>query len=88
MSKLKTFVSSRALKTSMIVSGVLASASSFADDTTTTTGSAGNVDLSSLTSSINFTGVTVAVMAIAGSIVALYATYAGVKHVIRMVKSA
>ncbi|EBU7225590.1 hypothetical protein KSX62_22435 [Enterobacter hormaechei] len=51
-------------------------------------GAAGDVDLSSLTNNISFAGVITAVMAIAASIITLYAAMAGVKKVVHMVKSA
>ncbi|EFU2697864.1 hypothetical protein HUI23_000063 [Escherichia coli] len=46
-----------------------------------------SVDLSQLTNSVNFQGVITAIMAVAASLVALYAAYAGVRWVLRMVKS-
>lgn len=45
-------------------------------------------DLSALTNSIDFSGVLTAIMAIASTLVALYAGYVGVRWVLRMVKSA
>ncbi|NUW61930.1 hypothetical protein HUZ97_21650 [Cronobacter muytjensii] len=63
-----------------------ASVNAFAVETTT--GAAGDVDLSSLTNNISFAGVITAVMAIAASIITLYAAMAGVKKVVHMVKSA
>ncbi|WP_392565048.1 hypothetical protein [Orbus wheelerorum] len=45
-------------------------------------------DLSALTDSIDFSGVLTAIMAIAGTLVALYAGYVGVRWVLRMVKGA
>ncbi|EEE3275724.1 hypothetical protein AXR31_004215 [Salmonella enterica subsp. enterica serovar Braenderup] len=45
------------------------------------------IDLSQLTNSVNFQGVITAIMAVAASLVALYAAYAGVRWVLRMVKS-
>lgn len=58
------------------------------DGATPAGGAAGDVDLSSLTSNISFAGVITAVMAIAASIITLYAAMAGVKKVVHMVKSA
>ncbi|EFE8024663.1 TPA: hypothetical protein ACTA0F_004671 [Salmonella enterica subsp. enterica serovar Bareilly] len=46
------------------------------------------VDLTPLTSAISFTGVTTAILGIAAAVAGLYALYAGVKHVLRMVRSA
>ena len=46
------------------------------------------VDLTSLTSAISFSGVTTAILGIAAAVAGLYALYAGVKHVLRMVRSA
>ncbi|EKD9220702.1 hypothetical protein JTY83_23650 [Citrobacter freundii] len=46
------------------------------------------VDLSQLTDSIDFSTVLVAIMAVAASLVALYAGIAGVRWVIRTVKAA
>ncbi|MDE1477672.1 hypothetical protein KKJ25_02870 [Xenorhabdus bovienii] len=63
----------------------LSSSGAFADDAAT---KAGDVDLSALTSNISFSGVIVAVMAIAGSIITLLAAIAGVKHVLKMVRGA
>lgn len=50
--------------------------------------SSSSVDLSQLTDSINFDDVLVAIMAVAASIVVLYAGIAGVRWIIRTVKSA
>ncbi|MBD1228964.1 hypothetical protein IQ211_15095 [Xenorhabdus griffiniae] len=58
---------------------------SFADEASS---KAGDVDLSALTNNISFSGVIVAVMAIAGSIITLLAAIAGVKHVLKMVRGA
>lgn len=65
----------------------LSSVSAFAADDTSTT-AAGDVDLTQLTSNISFSGVITAVMAVAASVITLYAAMAGVKHVLRMVRSA
>lgn len=46
------------------------------------------VDLSALTGAISFSGVTTAILGIAVAVAGLYALYAGVKHVLRMVRSA
>lgn len=48
----------------------------------------GGVDLSPLTNSIDFSTVLVAIMAVAASLVTLYAGVAGVRWVLRTVKSA
>lgn len=53
-----------------------------------TTGSGSNVDLSSLTNSVDFGTVLVGIMAVAGSLVALYAGSAGVRWILRMVRGA
>lgn len=53
-----------------------------------TTGSRSNVDLSSLTNSVDFGTVLVGIMAVAGSLVALYAGSAGVRWILRMVRGA
>ncbi|MBD2805257.1 hypothetical protein ID855_11255 [Xenorhabdus sp. ZM] len=63
----------------------LSSAGAFADDAIT---KAGDVDLSALTSNISFSGVIVACMAIAGSIITLLAAVAGIRHVLKMVRGA
>ncbi len=46
------------------------------------------MDLSSLTNSVDFSPVTIAILAIAGSLITLYACYAGARFVLRMVKGA
>lgn len=46
------------------------------------------VDLTPLTSAISFSGVTTAILGIAAAVAGLYALYAGVRHVLRMVRSA
>ncbi|EHJ8505343.1 hypothetical protein KAM28_003366 [Salmonella enterica subsp. diarizonae serovar 47:k:z53:[z84]] len=63
----------------LAVSGVAAAA-----EGTSTTG----VDLTPLTNSIDFSTVLVAIMAVAASLVTLYAGVAGVRWVLRTVKSA
>ncbi|WP_038224800.1 hypothetical protein [Xenorhabdus bovienii] len=78
---IKSFCKKIALGATLAVSSVF----SFADDTVS---KAGDVDLSALTSNISFSGVIVAVMAIAGSIITLLAAIAGVKHVLKMVRGA
>lgn len=62
---------------------LLSSSSVFAEVSSPST----SVDLSQLTNSVNFQGVITAIMAVAASLVALYAAYAGVRWVLRMVKS-
>lgn len=62
---------------------LLSSSAVFADSPSPST----SVDLSQLTNSVNFQGVITAIMAVAASLVALYAAYAGVRWVLRMVKS-
>jgi len=47
-----------------------------------------SADLSALTDSIDFSSILIAIMAIAASLVALYAGYVGVRWVLRMVKGA
>lgn len=83
MSKIVSFVKNK--KAAVVTAVVLATASvnAFAVE-----GAAGDVDLSSLTNNISFAGVITAVMAIAASIITLYAAMAGVKKVVHMVKSA
>jgi len=46
------------------------------------------MDFSSLTNSIDFSPVSIAILAIAGSLITLYACYAGARFVLRMVKGA
>jgi len=46
------------------------------------------VDLTPLTNSVNFSTVLTGIMAVAGSLILLYAGSAGVKWILRMVKSA
>ena len=46
------------------------------------------IDLTPLTSSISFANVSTAILGIAVTVAGLYALYAGVKHVLRMVRSA
>ncbi|EFJ2912020.1 MULTISPECIES: major capsid protein [Escherichia] len=62
---------------------LLSSSAVFAESPSPST----SVDLSQLTNSVNFQGVITAIMAVAASLVALYAAYAGVRWVLRMVKS-
>lgn len=45
-------------------------------------------DLTKLTDSVDFAGVLTAIMAIASSLITLYAGYVGVRWVLRMVKGA
>lgn len=83
MSKIVSFFKN---KTAAVVTAVVlatASVNAFAVE-----GAAGDVDLSSLTSNISFAGVITAVMAIAASIITLYAAMAGVRKVVNMVRSA
>ncbi|WP_340610861.1 hypothetical protein [Xenorhabdus bharatensis] len=58
---------------------------SFADDVLN---KVGDVDLTALTNSIGFAGVLVAMMAVAGSLITLYAGVAGIRWVLRTVKGA
>lgn len=46
------------------------------------------MDLSSLTGSVDFSPVSIAILAIAGSLITLYACSAGARFVLRMVKGA
>lgn len=71
----KKIVSFLAVPALMAVSGATFAASS-------------GVDLSPLTNSIDFSTVLVAIMAVAASLVTLYAGVAGVRWVLRTVKSA
>ena len=59
---------------------------SFAADPSTTPST--GVDLSQLTDSINFSSVLTGIMAVAASLVVLYAGIAGVRWILRTVKSA
>jgi type IV secretory pathway VirB2 component (pilin) len=77
LSKMKNKVLSGSLATLMIVSG-----SSFAD------GNQSTPNLTQLTDSVDFGGVLTAIMAIAASLITLYAGYVGVRWVLRMVKGA
>lgn len=51
-------------------------------------GTANGIDLSPLTNSINFGSVLTAIMAVAGSLIVLYAGSAGVRWILRMVRGA
>lgn len=86
MSKIVSFVKNKkaAIATAVVLS--VNSVGAFAAGETT--GAAGDVNLSTLTNNISFAGVITAVMAIAASIITLYAAMAGVKKVVHMVKSA
>lgn len=78
------------LGTAVICSGLmLASTGAFAADGAPVSGG-GNagLDLSPLTNSINFSSVLTGIMAVAGSLILLYAGTAGVKWILRMVKGA
>lgn len=86
MSKIVSFVKNKKAAVATAVVLATASVNAFAVDATTSP--AGDVDLSSLTNNISFAGVITAVMAIAASIITLYAAMAGVKKVVHMVKSA
>lgn len=83
MSKIVSFVKNKKAAVATAVVLATASVNAFAVE-----GAAGDVDLSSLTNNISFAGVITAVMAIAASIITLYAAMAGVKKVVHMVKSA
>ncbi|MGM1342322.1 major capsid protein [Morganella morganii] len=50
--------------------------------------SGGGVDLSQLTNAVDFGSVLVGIMAVASAIIALYAGFAGVRWILRMVKGA
>lgn len=58
-----------------------------ADPVSPSTGGKG-VDLTPLTNSVDFGSVLTGIMAVAGSLILLYAGSAGVKWILRMVKSA
>ncbi|CDL80572.1 hypothetical protein [Xenorhabdus szentirmaii] len=77
--------SSLCTKAFVVSTLALSSAGAFADEAV---GKAGDVDLSSLTNSISFSGVLVALMAVAGSIITLYTGFAGIRWVLRTVKGA
>lgn len=66
----------------VVLGASVISGSAFAESTSN------GPDLSPLTDNIDFTSVMIAIMAIAGSLVALYAGYVGVRWVLRMVKGA
>ncbi|WP_254208827.1 MULTISPECIES: hypothetical protein [Enterobacteriaceae] len=83
MSKIVSFFKNKKAAVATAVVLATASVNAFAVE-----GAAGDVDLSSLTNNISFAGVITAVMAIAASIITLYAAMAGVKKVVHMVKSA
>lgn len=83
MSKIVSFFKNKKAAVATAVVLATASVNAFAVE-----GAAGDVDLSSLTNNISFAGVITAVMAIAASIITLYAAMAGVKKVVQMVKSA
>lgn len=83
MSKIVSFVKNKKAAVATAVVLATASVNAFAVE-----GAAGDVNLSSLTNNISFAGVITAVMAIAASIITLYAAMAGVKKVVHMVKSA
>lgn len=85
MSKIVSFVKN---KKAAIATAVVLSVNSVGAFAAEPTGAAGDVDLSTLTNNISFAGVITAVMAIAASIITLYAAMAGVKKVVHMVKSA
>ncbi|OKP02012.1 MULTISPECIES: hypothetical protein [Xenorhabdus] len=78
---IKSFCKKVALGATLTVSSVFA----FADDAVS---KAGDVDLTALTNNISFSGVLVALMAVAGSIITLYAGFAGIRWVLRTVKGA
>ena len=79
--KLLSIVKSKYTHAIVFASSVI-SGSAFAETTSKTP------DLSSLTDSIDLSGVLTAIMAIAASLVTLYAGYVGVRWVLRMVKGA
>ena len=83
MSKIVSFFKNKKAAVATAVVLATASVNAFAVE-----GAAGDVDLSTLTNNISFAGVITAVMAIAASIITLYAAMAGVKKVVNMVKSA
>lgn len=83
MSKIVSFFKNKKAAVATAVVLATASVNAFAVE-----GAAGDVNLSSLTNNISFAGVITAVMAIAASIITLYAAMAGVKKVVHMVKSA
>lgn len=83
MSKIVSFFKNKKAAVATAVVLATASVNAFAVE-----GAAGDVNLSSLTNNISFAGVITAVMAIAASIITLYAAMAGVRKVVQMVKSA
>ena len=72
--------------TGCITVSALISGSAMAADGSST--SSTSLDLSPLTNSIDFGGILTAIMAIAGTLITLYAGYVGVRWVLRMVKGA
>lgn len=79
--KILSTAKNKFLTACIAVSGVISGSAMAADSATGT-------DLSGLTDSIDFSGVLTAIMAIAATLVALYAGYVGVRWVLRMVKGA
>jgi len=65
----------------------IAAPAAFAVDAPTG-GSGAGIDLSPLTNSVNFESVLTGIMAVAGSLIVLYAGSAGVRWILRMVRSA
>lgn len=82
MIKSKTFL------TSAIYLALTSLALAVPADSGSTGGAPAGINLSTLTKAVNFNGVLEGVMAIATSLIALYAGYAGVKWILRMVKGA
>lgn len=82
--KLKDVISDTTLKAGVICLPMVSSVA-FADGTAP---AASGVDLSSLTNSVNFGSVLTGIMAVAVSLIALYAGSAGVRWILRMVRGA
>lgn len=80
--KILSSIKSKILTGCIVVSSVI-SGSAFAADSNSNT-----PNLTQLTDSVDFAGVLTAIMAIAASLITLYAGYVGVRWVLRMVKGA
>lgn len=79
--KILSTAKNKFLTACIVVSGVISGSAMAADPATGT-------DLSVLTDSVDFAGVLTAIMAIAATLITLYAGYVGVRWVLRMVKGA
>lgn len=80
------FVNSLKTKIATITFLCMASAGAFAEGGTAPANN--NIDYSQLTNSLNFGNVMVGILAVAGALIGIYAGVAGVRWVLRMVRSA